>query len=41
MIDKTKIKTVFVDVDDTIWWFTENSKLLLRYVYDHFGLSAY
>ena len=41
MIDKTKIKTVFVDVDDTIWWFTENSKLSLRYVYDHFGLSAY
>ena len=41
MIDKTKIKTVFVDVDDTVWWFTENSKLSLRHVYDAFGLAAW
>ena len=41
MIDKTKIKTVFLDIDDTLWWFTENSKVSLRHVYDHFGLSAY
>lgn len=41
MIDKTKIKTVFLDIDDTVWWFTENSKVSLRHVYDHFGLSAY
>lgn len=41
MIDKSKIKTVFVDVDDTVWWFTENSKLSLRHVYDHFGLSRW
>ena len=26
------IKTVFVDLDDTIWWFTENSKVALRHV---------
>ncbi len=41
MICKEKIKTVFVDIDDTIWWFTENSKLSLRHVYDHFGLNEY
>ena len=41
MIDKTKIKTVFLDIDDTVWWFTENSKVSLRHVYDYFGLSAY
>ena len=35
------IKTVFVDLDDTIWWFTENSKLALRHVYDKFGLVEY
>ena len=35
------IKTVFVDLDDTIWWFTENSKVALRHVYDKFGLSQY
>lgn len=35
------IKTVFVDLDDTIWWFTENSKLALRHVYDKFELSRY
>lgn len=41
MIDKNLIKTVFVDVDDTIWWFTENSKVALRHVYDAFGLSKW
>lgn len=40
MIDKKDIRTVFVDVDDTLWWFTENSKASLRHVYDHFGLSS-
>lgn len=35
------IKTVFVDLDDTIWWFSENSKVALRHVYDKFGLSAF
>lgn len=41
MADWRGIKTVFVDLDDTIWWFTENSKVALRHVYDKFGLSAY
>ena len=35
------IKTVFVDLDDTIWWFSENSKVALRHVYDKFELSKY
>ncbi len=37
----TDVKTVFVDLDDTIWWFTENSKLALRHVYDKYGLAKY
>ena len=41
MKDWTKIKTVFVDLDDTIWWFTENSKVALRHVYDKFGLAEF
>ena len=41
MKDWSKIKTVFVDLDDTIWWFTENSKVALRHVYDRFGLAKY
>lgn len=35
------ISTVFIDLDDTIWWFTENSKVSLRHVYDSFGLSQW
>lgn len=35
------VKTVFVDLDDTIWWFTENSKLSLRHVFEIFGISDY
>lgn len=38
---KNQIKTVFVDLDDTLWWFSENSKVALRHVYDEFGLSQY
>lgn len=34
----SNIRTVFVDIDDTVWWFTENSRVALRHVYDHFGL---
>ena len=41
MIDKAEIKTVFVDIDDTVWWFTENSKLSLRHVYDAFALAEW
>ncbi|MDO4511526.1 MAG: YjjG family noncanonical pyrimidine nucleotidase [Bacteroidales bacterium] len=33
------VATVFVDIDDTLWWFTENSKLALRHVYDAFALE--
>lgn len=31
------IKTIFIDVDDTLWWFTENSKVALRQTYEDFG----
>lgn len=41
MKDWSNIKTVFVDLDDTIWWFTENSKVALRHVYDKFGLADF
>lgn len=34
------IKTVFIDIDDTLWWFTENSKVALRHSYDLFGLAS-
>lgn len=33
------IVTVFVDIDDTLWWFTENSKLALRHTFDAFDIS--
>lgn len=33
------IKTVFIDLDDTIWDFTANSKVAMRMVYDKFGLN--
>lgn len=33
------IVTVFVDIDDTLWWFTENSKVALRHVFDAYGLE--
>ncbi len=33
------IVTVFVDIDDTLWWFTENSKLALRHTFNVFGLG--
>lgn len=41
MVTLKNIRTVFVDLDDTIWWFTENSKIALRHVYDKFGLSTF
>ena len=34
------IVTVFVDIDDTLWWFTENSKLALRHTIDAFDISS-
>lgn len=33
------IKTIFVDLDDTIWDFTANSKVALRKVYEEYGLQ--
>lgn len=33
------ITTVFIDLDDTLWWFTENSKIAFRYTYDKYGIS--
>lgn len=33
------ITTVFMDIDDTLWWFTENSKLALRHTFDVFHLN--
>ncbi|MGN1246791.1 MAG: YjjG family noncanonical pyrimidine nucleotidase [Muribaculaceae bacterium] len=35
------ISTVFIDLDDTVWWFTANSKLSLRHVFDHFGFADF
>lgn len=35
------ISTVFIDLDDTVWWFTHNSKLSLRHVYDHFDMASF
>lgn len=34
------IVTVFVDIDDTLWWFTENSKLALPHTFDAFDISS-
>lgn len=33
------ITTAFVDIDDTLWWFTENSKLAFRHTYDQFNIK--
>jgi len=38
---KDRIKTVFIDLDDTLWWFTENSKVALRYVYEKFEIDRW
>lgn len=35
------IKTVFIDLDDTLWWFSENTKVAIRYVYDKYELSRW
>ena len=41
MNEKMKgIVTVFVDIDDTLWWFTENSKLALRHTFDAYDISS-
>ena len=41
-MDKTyfgKIRTVFIDLDDTIWDFSANSKVAMRIVYEKYGLQ--
>ena len=35
------VKAVFVDLDDTLWWFSENTKTTLRHVYEAFGLAQW
>lgn len=34
-------KTIFIDLDDTLWDFSGNSKIAMRHVYEHFNLSRY
>lgn len=34
-------KTVFIDLDDTLWDFSGNSKIAMKHVYEQFGLSRY
>lgn len=41
LIDKNKIKWVWVDLDDTLWDFENNSLESLRKVYEHYGLDRY
>ena len=31
------IKTIFLDVDDTLWWFTQNSKVALEQTFNDYG----
>lgn len=31
------VKTIFLDVDDTLWWFTENSKVALEQTFHDYG----
>ena len=41
-MDKTyfgKIRTVFIDLDDTIWDFSANSKVAMRIVYEKYGAA--
>ena len=33
------IRTIFVDLDDTIWDFTANSKVALKAVYERYQLD--
>lgn len=37
----TGIKNLYIDLDDTLWDFTANSKIALRYVYDKFNLNRW
>lgn len=33
------ITTVFLDIDDTLWWFSRNSALTFRHIFDLFDLG--
>ena len=33
------IKMIFIDLDDTLWNFSLNSKIALRYIYDTYNPS--
>lgn len=35
------VTTVFIDLDDTLWWFSENSRIALRDTFDHFGMARF
>ena len=35
------VKTVFLDLDDTLWDFAANSRVALRRTYDHFGIARW
>ncbi len=35
------VKTVFIDLDDTLWWFTENSKVAFRRTYNEFNIARF
>lgn len=41
LIDKDKIKWVWVDLDDTLWDFEANSLESLKMVFRHYGLERY
>lgn len=36
-----QITHVFIDIDDTLWWFTENSKVAFRHTYDALGVCQF
>lgn len=40
-IEIASIDTVFIDLDDTLWDFSTNSKIALRHIYDFFELDKY
>lgn len=35
------ITTAFVDLDDTLWWFTANSRVALAHTYSHFHIEQW
>ncbi len=37
VLQLNNIKTIFLDVDDTLWWFTQNSKVALEQTFHDYG----